>query len=150
MTDAYLLVGDAIYSFVDGIDITSVYDEGWLKKFARPFKPEEVTAADYPAFVVIPAEDEASTLDTHADSDRITYWVTIMAQMQDTIINGEGQIRALADLVRNAIRAERGNPTPFGLTNAYDLTVSGTWGWKVDRAERFYRIVVSVQVAQDF
>lgn len=150
MTDAYSLVGDALYSFVQGLDITAVYDEGWAKSYNRPFEPDEVSAGDYPALMVVPAEDEASTLDTHADSDRIVYWVTVFTSMSDTIANGEGQIRSLADLVRNAIRAERSNPTPFGLANAYDLSVTGTWGWDTDRAERFYRVVVSVQVSQEF
>lgn len=152
MIASYSVIGDALYDFCKDIDITAIYEDGWAKTFDRPFMPDEVTAGDYPVLMVVPAEDEAATLDSHTDDDRIVYWVRVYDSAQVSLMDGEADIRALADLVRNAIRAERGKAQPFAVTNAvtYDLQISGSWGWDVERSERFYQVTVSTKVAQDF
>lgn len=147
MTSTITDVGTALSTFVGNIDITSIYSENWAHKFNRPFEPEEVTDGGYPTLMIVPAEDESSTLDSRTDSDRIVYWVTLLESMSDTINTGESSIRALADLVRNELRDERTKPNPLGSDN-YDLQLSGTWGWDIDRGERFYRLIVTVNVAQ--
>lgn len=146
--NSYAIVGDALYNFVRTIDITSVYLDGWGNTFNRPFEPDEVTNGGYPCLMVVPAEDEASGLDTATDADRIVYWVQVSESVQTTLHNGETDIRAVADLVRNAIRNERGAAQPFGI-DAYDVNLTGQWGWDTERGERFYRCIVSVNIAQD-
>lgn len=152
MINAYSVIGDAIYDFCKDLDITSVYEDGWAKTFDRPFMPEEVTAGDYPVLMVVPAEDEASSLDNRTDDDRIVYWVRIYDSAESSLMDGEGDIRALADLVRNKMQQERSKAQPFGVENAvtYNVQLSGTWGWDAERAERFYQVTVSTMVAQEF
>lgn len=147
MTDAYTRIGNDLYAFVSAINITSVELDGWGNTFNRPFEPDEVTAGGYPTLMVIPAEDEASTLDSHTDSDRIVFWVHLIYSVQEVKIDGEAKIRALADLVRNALKRERLDPSPLG-NDAYDLQMSGSWGWDTERGERYYRLIVTIHVDQ--
>ena len=148
MIDAISQVGDDLKTFVTGIDITDIEPDGWAHVFNRVFLPEEVTAGGYPTLVIVPAEDSSETLDSATDRQRVTYWVTILTSMADTFQDGEGTIRRLADRLRNSVAAERLSPAPLG-NDAYDLTVAGTWGWEPERAERFYRLIVTVSFAQD-
>ncbi len=148
MIHAYSVVGDAIYEMVSAIDISEVYEEGWAHTFNRIFTPEELSGGGYPAFTVIPAEDEGSTLDSRTDTDRIVYWVVISFSQEEAIRDGEGNIRALVDLVRNTVKQQRASADPF-TGDAYNVQVSGIWGWDTERSERFYRLVITVNVAQD-
>lgn len=149
MIDAITQVGDDLYNFVSNLNITSVEPDGWAHTFNRPFEPDEVTAGEYPVLMVVPAEDEGTTLDSFTDSDRLVFWVHLIYSVQELKMAGnETQVRRLADLVRNCLKAERAKPNPLG-NDAYDLQVSGTWGWDAERGERYYRLIVTVQIAQE-
>jgi len=151
MTNSYFDIGTALYGFATAINISSVDGLTWAHTFNRIYQPQEVTAGGYPTLMVVPAEDEASTLDSRTDSDRIVYWVVISASTEEIFMGGEGQIRKVADLVRNAFRTERNNPEGvFGHGDAYDVQFGGTWAWDNERSERYYKLVVTIHVAQQF
>jgi len=144
-------VGDDLYAFASSVDISPVDGLTWAHTFNRIYQPQEVTDGGYPTLMVVPAEDEGTTLDSYTDADRIVYWVVISVSTAEVFMGGEGQIRKIADVVRNAVRQERINPAGvFGVGDTYDLQFAGTWGWDDTRSERFYKLVVTINVAQAF
>lgn len=142
MSQTYQNIGQALYAFMQAIDITPVAGSTWAQTFNYP--PKTISA--YPAFVVAPAEDVVEVLDADYDDDTITYWVQIYDTYYDAS-EAEDRLRKIVDLVRTAIRRERASEAPLGNT-AYGLRLSGTWGADFDHGERFYRLQVQVRVAQ--
>lgn len=149
MSRTYETVGQAIYNFVDAIDITAAKPVDWFDdtlvwgdKLNRPPKSNELNV--YPAFVIVPAEDGQETGDTDVDFDSVTYSVFIITKFAEANM-AEGLLRQVVDIVRTSFRALRADPSPL-LEAAYDIRFRGEWGGVPDQGERYYKLNVTVFV----
>lgn len=147
MSRAYQDFGNDLYVYLAGIDITAIEPDGWAHTFNRPFEPEEVTAGGYPTLMVVPARDQAATLDSRTDTDTVTFWAFLYYSVHDVVLDSEEKLRQLVDLVRSHIRSERIAINTLGGEDTYDIRFSGEWGWDNERSERFYRLEVTAEIA---
>ena len=146
MSETYTDIGDAIYDFIGDLDLSAVLgvDEGWASSFNRPPKSNEIL---YPGYAVFPVRDQQETLDQITDDDAVTYAVYIFFHYWEAT-DTEGQIRAIVDIVRSALRSERINPTPLD-NSCYIVGFAGEWGGDETQGERFYRLEVTCKIAED-
>ena len=142
MSTTYQDIGTALYAFMDALDISSIVATGWAAKYNYP--PKQLTV--YPAFTVVPAEDEETDLDTFNDQDRVSYWVYLHDTYEDAA-GAESRLRQLVDLVRTELRKERRQAQPLNSAD-YSLQIKGVWGADIEHGERWYRLQVDVASMQ--
>jgi hypothetical protein len=141
---AYHDFGEALYAFVEALDISDVDPVGWAYTFNRLPKSDEMDA--YPSFAVVPARDTQEILDSITDDVAITYSVYLFVRYWDANVP-EADIRELADLVRTALAQERRKPEPLG--GSYTLAYAGEWGYDPDQVQRYYRLDVTARFSED-
>ncbi len=143
MSTTYFDARQALYTLIDGIDVTSVIVGGWGEKHRH--LPKDVRL--YPAFAVTPIRDEETTLDAISDEDRVTLGVQIIDTWLDAS-EGDDRLSRLIDLVRTAVRQQKRSMNPIGGT-AYTLgRIFGEWGADDGRGERWYTLNVELKVDQ--
>lgn len=149
MSDAYTVIGDALYEYMEEMDISAAFpepEEGdpptWGTKLNRPPKADELTV--YPAFAISPARDGQETGDTVTDFDAISYYIYIILSNREANLS-EARLRKIVDIVRTNFRELRDDPAPLH-DSAYNVTFVGDWGGTPEQGERWYRLEVTVYV----
>src|SRR5665811_773508 len=153
MSTTYSTIGQAIYDFMDSIDISAATPENWEPgenltwgdKLNRPPKANELNV--YPAFLVMPSGDTQETGDSRTDLDAVTYSVFVVFSYAEATY-AEDTLRHVADIVRTAFRALRLDPSQL-MNSAYHISFTGEWGGTVDQGERYYKLNITTQITED-
>jgi hypothetical protein len=135
---------DALYTLVDGIDISEIWEPGWVYQSKYPPKQKV-----YPAFWVEPVTNSTQTLDSITNQSTFTYWISITESYEDAP-SGEDTAIDLADLVYRTVLEAARNPSVLGegYEAVFDGTPTGQWGFEERLGERVYRIEVAFHVTE--
>lgn len=135
-------IRDALYTLVEGIDITGIVMTGW--EFKSKYPPKQKV---YPGFWVEPISNSTQTLDSRSNQSTYIFWINITESYEDAPMAEDTAID-LADLIYQRVLKACYADTPLA-TGVFDGTPTGQWGFEERYGERVYRIEVAVRVTED-